>query len=85
MRELIVSSKGQIVLPADLRRRHGIEAGARLEVIESPEGLTLRVARAAALTDVAALAGMATAPARRHQKRLEDFDAASLLAGKTQP
>ena len=34
MSTLLVSSKGQIVLPAELRRRLGMGAGARLEVIE---------------------------------------------------
>lgn len=29
-----VSSKGQIVLPAELRRKYGIEAGSRLGVVE---------------------------------------------------
>lgn len=29
-----VSSKGQIVLPAELRRKYGIEAGSRLGIVE---------------------------------------------------
>lgn len=29
-----VSSKGQIVLPAEIRRKYGIEAGSELDVVE---------------------------------------------------
>lgn len=37
-----VSTKGQVVLPADLRRRRGWGAGTRLTVEETPEGVLLR-------------------------------------------
>ena len=82
MSTLLVSSKGQIVLPAALRRRLGMGAGARLEVIEESDGLKLRVARPVATTDVAALAGLVKAPTRGVPRRLEDFDPASMLSGK---
>jgi AbrB family looped-hinge helix DNA binding protein len=81
MSTLLVSSKGQIVLPAALRRRLGMGAGARLEVIEEPDGLKLRVVRAvatAALAGTAGMAGMVKAPSRGVPRRLEDFDPASL-------
>jgi AbrB family looped-hinge helix DNA binding protein len=58
MSTLLVSSKGQIVLPAALRRRLGMGAGARLEVVEEPDGIKLRVVRPVATTDLAGLAGM---------------------------
>ena len=45
MSTLLVSSKGQIVLSAALRRRLGMGAGARLEVLEESDG---RVRRAEA-------------------------------------
>ena len=80
MSTLLVSSKGQIVLPAALRRRLGLGAGARLEVLERADGLTLRVVRAVPRTDVASLAGMLKAPARGVPRRLEDFDPATLAA-----
>jgi AbrB family looped-hinge helix DNA binding protein len=80
MSTLLVSSKGQIVLPAALRRRLGLGAGARLEVMERADGLTLRVVRAVPRTDVASLAGMLKAPARGVPRRLEDFDPATLAA-----
>lgn len=79
MSTLLVSSKGQIVLPAALRRRFGMGAGARLEVLEEPDGLKLRVIRSVATADLTGLAGMVKAPACGVPRRLEDFDPASLL------
>ena len=82
MSTLLVSSKGQIVLPAALRRRLGMGAGARIEVLEESDGLKLRVVRSVATADradLAEMAGMVKAPARGVPRRLEDFDPASLL------
>ena len=79
MSTLLVSSKGQIVLPAALRRRLGMGAGARLEALEEPDGLKLRVIRAVATADLSGMAGMVKAGARGVQRRLEDFDPAALL------
>jgi AbrB family looped-hinge helix DNA binding protein len=77
---LLVSSKGQIVLPAAIRRRLGMGAGARLEVVEEEDGLKLRVVRAVPQADVASLAGMLKAPAPGLPRHLEDFDPATLVA-----
>lgn len=79
MSTLLVSSKGQIVLPAALRRRLGMGAGARIEVLEESDGLKLRVVRAVATADVTVMAGMVKASAHGVPRRLEDFDPASLL------
>ena len=87
MSTLLVSSTGQIVLPAALRRRLGMGAGARIEVLEESDGLKLRVVRSVATADMSAIAGLVKAPARGVARRLEDFDPASLLTrprrGKT--
>ena len=79
MSTLLVSSKGQIVLPAELRRRLGMGAGARIEVFEESDGLKLRVVRSVATADMTSMAGLVKAPARGVPRRLEDFDPASLL------
>jgi AbrB family looped-hinge helix DNA binding protein len=79
MATLLVSSKGQIVLPSALRRRLGMGAGARLEVLEEADGLKLRVARPVEIGDVAAMAGMVQAPTKGRKRQLDDFDAASML------
>ncbi len=80
MATLLVSSKGQIVLPAVLRRRLALGTGSRLEVLEEADGLKLRVVRSVPKADVSQLAGMVQAPKRGVPRRLQDFDAASLLA-----
>jgi AbrB family looped-hinge helix DNA binding protein len=79
MSTLLVSSKGQIVLPAAMRRRLGMGPGAVIEVQEESDGLKLRVVRSVESADVAALAGMVKAPSRGVPRRLEDFDPAALL------
>jgi bifunctional DNA-binding transcriptional regulator/antitoxin component of YhaV-PrlF toxin-antitoxin module len=76
MSTLHVASKGQFVWPAEMRRRLGMGAGARIEVIEEADGLKLRVVCSVATTD---LAGLVKAPARGVPCRLEDLAAASLL------
>lgn len=76
MTMLRVSSNGRIALPAALRRRLGMDAGARIEVVEAPDGLKLRVVRSVATAD---MAGMVEAPARGLPRCLADFDPASLL------
>lgn len=58
-------------------------AGARLEVIEEPDGLKLRVVRTVATAALAGMAGMVKAPSRGVPRRLEDFDPASLLIRST--
>jgi AbrB family looped-hinge helix DNA binding protein len=83
MSTLVVSSKGQIVLPAALRRRLGMGAGARLEVLQESDGLKLRVVRAVAAANVSNLAGMLTAPSKGMPRSLESFDAAAALARGT--
>jgi AbrB family looped-hinge helix DNA binding protein len=80
MATLLVSSKGQIVLPAELRRRLALGTGSRLEVLEVEDGLKLRVVRAVPKANVGKLVGMVKAPKSGAPRRLQDFDAASLLA-----
>ena len=83
MSSLVVSSKGQVVLPAALRRRLGMGAGARLEVVEVADGITLRVVRAVPRSDVRSLAGMLKAPTRGVPRSLDNFDAAHLVRRET--
>ena len=80
MATLLVSSKGQIVLPAELRRRLGLGPGARLEVQEESDGLKLRLSRTVSKADISKLAGMVKAPSCGMPRRLQDFDPATLLA-----
>ena len=81
---LTISSKGQIVLPAAVRRRLGLGAGAKIEVLEEADGLRLRVINAVHQSDLGHLVGMVRARGRGVPRRLEDFDAASVL-GRRKP
>jgi hypothetical protein len=63
-----------------MRRRLGMGAGARIEVLEESDGLKLRVIRPVASADLNGLAGMVRAPTHGVPRRLEDFDPASLVA-----
>jgi AbrB family looped-hinge helix DNA binding protein len=81
---LTISSKGQIVLPAAVRRRLGMGTGAKIEVLEEPDGLRLRVINAVHQSELGHLAGMVKAKTRGVARRLEDFDPAALL-GRRKP
>ena len=80
MSSVLVSAKGQVVLPAELRRRLGLNPGARLEITEEPGGLMLRLQRTVDAAPVEELAGMVTAPKRGKPRKLSEFDPASLMA-----
>ncbi|HYW30520.1 MAG TPA: AbrB/MazE/SpoVT family DNA-binding domain-containing protein [Gemmatimonas sp.] len=55
-----VTSKGQITIPADVRRRLGLESGDRVEFVEVDGGFTLKVAN----DDIRALKGLLRVPAK---------------------
>ena len=82
MTTMTVSSKGQVVLPAGIRKRLGLMAGTQMEIIEEADGVRLVVARPIKATNIAACAGMVTAPAHGKARSLSDFDPASMLGMK---
>jgi len=84
MTTMTVSSKGQVVLPANIRRRLGLMAGTQMEIIEEPDGVRLVVSRPVKASNIAACAGMVTAPATGKARSLADFDPASLTAKTAQ-
>jgi AbrB family looped-hinge helix DNA binding protein len=69
-----LSTKGQVILPAAIRRRHGWNPGTVLLVEDTAEGVLLRPARPFAPTRVDAVFGMLrrAGPART----VEEMDAA---------
>ena len=73
-----VSSKGQIVLPASVRRRLGLSAGARLELADEPGAVRLTVVRSVEGTTADQLAGMVTARSTGRRRSLASFDPATL-------
>jgi AbrB family looped-hinge helix DNA binding protein len=40
-REGVVTSKGQLVIPAELRRKHGIKSGTRVRFEETERGIVV--------------------------------------------
>jgi len=42
MTDVLVTRKGQITIPVELRRKFGIEEGSRVEVVEEEGGLVIR-------------------------------------------
>jgi AbrB family looped-hinge helix DNA binding protein len=58
----VLTSKGQITLPKDVRAKLGVEAGDRVEFIETQDGVFTLVA---ATRDVRELKGLIGKPARK--------------------
>ena len=79
MSTVTLSSKGQIVLPAKVRRRLGLAAGSRLDLVEESDGVRLRVARLVPATRVAEVVGMVSARSKGKPRKLHDFDASTLV------
>ena len=77
---LTLSSKGQLVLPVEVRQRFGLTAGSRLELTEEADGLRLVVPHGANAETVESGYGMIKLESKGKPRQLEDFDAASLLA-----
>jgi antitoxin PrlF len=82
MHIVTVSSKGQIVLPACVRKRLGLSAGAQLELVESESALQLTVIREVPSKRVSELAGMLVARSQGKPRSLASFDPASSLNRK---
>jgi len=74
-----VSTKGQVVLPAEIRRRMKIEPGTRLKVELSADGQAVILRRPAAERTARIEDGFGLLKARRHV-RIEDMDGAKVLA-----
>ena len=55
-----VTTKGQITIPAEVRRRLGLETGDRVEFVETEDGFAIKVAN----DDVRALTGLLRTPAK---------------------
>ena len=74
MRSTTVSSKGQIVIPKELREQHGWSAGTVLEIEEQGDAVVLRAAPLACRTSIEDLVGCAGYKGPR--KSLKDLELA---------
>ena len=57
MARVKLSTKGQVVLPKDVRDRHGLKAGAELELVDRPSEIVLRKASHVVPTRIEDVAG----------------------------
>lgn len=75
-----VSSKGQVVIPAELRKHLGIGPGTQVEFVEDGGGLRLTIVRAVRASSLDDGFGMLVydGPPRR----LMDFDVAQAMRGR---
>ncbi|NOT86113.1 MAG: AbrB/MazE/SpoVT family DNA-binding domain-containing protein [Methylococcaceae bacterium] len=80
MTTVTMSSKGQVVLPAAIRRRLGLMAGSQLDIIEEQGEVRLVPTHPITPATVVSCAGMVTAPLSGKPRRLADFDAVTLTA-----
>ena len=80
MTTITISSKGQIVLPANIRKRLGLMAGSQLEIIEEQDGLRLVPSHPIKPATVKFCAGMVTAPKTGKPRHLAEFDVATIMA-----
>ena len=76
MASATVTSKGQITLPKTVRERLGIEAGDRLEFVESEQGFLV----VAATRDIRSLKGIVGAP--KKPVPIEDMNSAIEKMGR---
>lgn len=75
-----VSSKGQVILPSALRKRHAWGAGTRLTVEETEDGVLLKPAPVFAQTRPEDVFG--ALPRQRKPKTIEEMDASILTEAK---
>ncbi len=68
-----LSTKGQIIIPKEVRRQHGWDAGLVLELVEQEDGIVLRPLRAFPRTTVDDVLGCLAYKGPR--KTLADMDA----------
>jgi AbrB family looped-hinge helix DNA binding protein len=73
-----MAEEGQVVIPAELRVRHGLTAGTELTFVDDDGGIRLLVRRRLAPSEPAAGYGMVKVPPRSNGKprRLLEFDPA---------
>jgi len=69
-----LSSKGQIVIPKAIRAAHQWEAGQKLELIDTGDGILLRPEKPFPQTSIEAVAGILKYTGK--PKSLEDMEAA---------
>lgn len=74
-----LTAKGQIVIPAEIRARHGLTPGTQVEFVDEGGTIRLVVHRRITPSDPAAGYGLVKVKRSGKPRRLSDFDAATLV------
>lgn len=73
-----LTERGQLVVPADIRRKYGLSPGTQVEFVDDGGTIRLVVRRRVARSDPRAGFGMIKVKSGGRPRRLAGFDAASL-------
>jgi AbrB family looped-hinge helix DNA binding protein len=74
-----LTAKGQIVIPAEIRQRHGLTPGTQLEFVDDGGSIRLVIHRRVLPSDPAAGYGLLRPASKGVARRLAEFDAAATL------
>lgn len=75
-----LTEKGQVVIPAEIRARHGLTPGTQVEFVDEGGTIRLLVRRRVAPSAPAAGYGLIKVkPSRGRPRRLSEFDPAAML------
>lgn len=80
-----LTAKGQVVIPAEIRVKHGLTPGTQVEFVDDDGTIRLVVRRRVAPSDPGRGYGMVKVPSRGRPRRLAMFDAASLVLRRKSP
>jgi antitoxin PrlF len=79
-----LTEKGQVVIPAAIRRRYGLVPGTKIEFVDEAGSIRLRITRPAPPSTVDEGFGMISLQRSDRTRRLSDFDPADLVR-RTEP
>lgn len=77
-----LTEKGQIVIPAEIRAKYGLTPGTQVEFVDDGASIRLVVRRRVAPSDPERGYGMVKVASTGRARRLQEFDAASLVRGR---
>lgn len=77
-----LTDKGQVVIPAEIRARHGLTPGTQVEFVDEGGTIRLVVRRRVTPSDPAAGYGLVKLKPRGKPRSLSEFDPAGLLKGR---
>lgn len=85
MPSVTVSEKGQVVIPAAIRRDLGIKPGTQLEFEREGSSIRVSLKQPVAPSEIDSGYGMLRPKPSKGPRRLDEFDAAEALRGTRKP